>query len=622
MLKLQVALFTIALVVIGSSPLLAHDGPDPVARWRFNERTVGFDKLNAAVVKAILGPDGHISGQHRVVGEAENARLHIAGERAVIQCGEDFASSKAYLPEKNLTVSAWVSIEKPQEWGGVVGMIQDNGNNESGWLLGYNEKAFTFALRGENGTGRLTYLASKTKYEPGKIYHVAGVYDGEVMQLYVNGKLESTSQEQSGKIVYPSTSPFVIGAYQDSDEFYSHQGELGEISIYDSVAKPTWVEHEFSHHAGLAVLPASVKAAPLEFVIKPYLQFGTKTSMTVMWRTSKPCIGTVLYGETNQTPTAIKDSAPTTIHELRIEGLSPQTQYFYRTQSTAEGEATTLKSDLATFQTAVNEETPFAFAVISDTQGNPKVAGQLASHAWGQRPSFLLHAGDLVDTGPRDDHWTKHFFPSLDPLIRNVPFYPVLGNHEQNAQNYFDYVSLPDPEYFYEFQFGNMHFFMIDSNRKVEPGSEQYEWLEQALKKSKATWKIVCHHHPPYSSDKNDYGDLWKTNKGTRGDMRVRLLVPLYEQYNVDIVWNGHIHSYERTWPVLKDQAVEEGAPFYMITGGGGGPLETPGPIRPFFQNTVRYGHHYTMVRVNGKTLEIQVYDLENRLFDQLKITK
>ena len=43
---------------------------------------------------------------------------------------------------------------------------------------------------------------------------------------------------------------------------------------------------------------------------------------------------------------------------------------------------------------------------------------------------------------------------------------------------------------------------------------------------------------------------------------------------------------------------------------------------QPFFQNTVRRGHHYCMVRVNGKTLEIQAYDLDNRLFDLLKIEK
>ena len=48
------------------------------------------------------------------------------------------------------------------------------------------------------------------------------------------------------------------------------------------------------------------------------------------------------------------------------------------------------------------------------------------------------------------------------------------------------------------------------------------------------------------------------------GDLRARKLVPLYEKYGVDIVWNGHIHSYERTWPIREEKAVESDAPFYL----------------------------------------------------------
>ena len=59
-----------------------------------------------------------------------------------------------------------------------------------------------------------------------------------------------------------------------------------------------------------------------------------------------------------------------------------------------------------------------------------------------------------------------------------------------------------------------------------------------------------------------------------------------------------------------------------MITGGGGGSLETPGPYRPFFQNNVRRGHHYTMVHINGGTLELKTYSLDDKLFDHTTIKK
>ncbi len=612
--------YCILLMFGGTTSLLAHDGPDPLARWRCDANSISRDGV-VSTLKSRLGPDGTILGKHRFLKDEESSCLFLQGGKCGVQLAENFTKARKYLPRESLTISTWVSVDQPRKWGGLLGVIQDNGDSESGWLLGYNQSTFTFALRGENGSGKLTYLKGKTKYELGRLYHVTAIYDGETMQLFVNGKLDAESREQSGPIVYPSQAPWMLGAYRDENEFYGHRGRIYEMTLYDLAAKPAWVEHDFDHNAGRAKLPVVTITDPPAFVVEPYLQFGTTTSMTMMWRTNRTGRAIVHYGETAECRQKIDSMEEAEIHEVKVENLKPETQYFYRTETQFEG-APPLVSQVFTFQTAVKPETPFAFAVISDTQGNPTVSGKLATHAWGQRPSFLLHPGDLVSTGSDDSHWTEHFFPGMRPLINYVPFYPVLGNHEQNAQNYFEYVSLPSPEYYYDFTFGNTHFLMIDSNRVIAPGSEQYKWLDQTLSKSKATWKIVCHHHPPYSSDENDYGDLWKTNKSSRGDLRARQLVPLYEKHQVDFVWNGHIHSYERTWPIRKNKAVETDGPIYMITGGGGGGLETAGPVRPFFQNTVRYGHHYSIVRVNGRRLELQVYDLENRLFDQLVINK
>ncbi|MEW4455626.1 LamG-like jellyroll fold domain-containing protein [Bremerella sp. JC817] len=611
----------LGLLTLLATTAFAHEGPDPLARWRFDSDAISQQGDQTKILPR-RGPTGVLIGKFEMLGEKHDETLFLSGNQSAVIIAEDHNEASKYLPTEALTVSTVVSISQPEQWGGLIGAIEDNGSQESGWLVGYDEKTFTFALRGKEGTGRLTYLKGKTPYEAGKLYHVVAVYDGETMQLYINGKLEAESKEQSGSIQYPAKTPYMLGAYRDSDEFQSLKGRLREIVLYDLAAKKEWVDHDFEHNASLAALPAMESNDPLDFVIEPYLQFGTQNSMTVMWRTNRRALGTLYFGESAECPNRIDIPEGKEIHEITIEGLEPETQYFYRTESRLKPDAEPLVSTPATFQTAVNRDTPFAFAVISDTQGNPAVSGKLAQFAWGQRPSFLLHPGDLVEVGPRDSHWTQHFFPSMNPLIRHVPFFPVLGNHERNAQHFYDYVSLPKPEYFYQFRFGNAHFFMIDSNRNLDPDSEQYQWLEKHLSESDATWKFVCHHHPPYSSDENDYGNLWKTNKGTRGDQNARQLVPLYEKYHVDIVWNGHIHSYERTWPIRENRAVKEGAPIYMITGGGGGPLETPGPIRPFFMNTVRRGHHYSMVRINDTKLEFQAYDLENRLFDQMTISK
>ncbi|MEL7499476.1 MAG: metallophosphoesterase [Planctomycetota bacterium] len=600
---------------------MAHDGPDPVLRYVLNKQSIVDKKL-----KAELGPDAKITGSLRASQDGEYHSLHFDG-KSIVSIADNFrALNQALLPKKEITIVATVSIEKGTTYGGIVGVLQDNGGHEKGWILGYNQKRFYFGLSStgsDDGDGKMTYLESGSRFDKGKTYHVVAVYDGETMQLMVNGKLEAESNTQSGDILYAEKAPFVIGGYQDENEDFRHIGKIGHIAIYRQAAKVEWAQKDFQHYADLVTLPATgVAATKFDLVVKPYLQWVTQTSITVMWETSVGADGIVTYGETAECKQSVASQDSKHVHEIILNNLKPETQYFYKTIS-KDASGKTIESDVRTFQTANKTETPFAFAVISDTQGNPTVSGKLAGYAWDQRPNFLLHTGDLVSTGAADDQWTEQFFKSMDPLVSRVAFFPVLGNHEGNARNYYDYMSLPKPEYYYRMTYGNTDFFMIDTNKNVGPDSEQYQWLDKALSKSKATWKIVAHHHPAYSSDENDYGNLWKTNQSTRGDLRVRQLTKLYDQHNVDIVWCGHIHSYERTWHIRKDQVVKEGeGTMYLVTGGGGGGLETPGPFKPAFQNNVRYGHHYCMVAINGTTLEFKAFDLDNRLYDYLKLKK
>jgi acid phosphatase type 7 len=620
-LRIQFAasLSLLSLLVWSSAEVAAHEGPDPLCHWTFRQEQIDQQRL-----KARLGPDGIFSHPPEIVRDPWGQSARFSGPKTSCLVAEDWQQIKDSLPQKDITVLAWVAIEQPEEWGGLVGTIQDNGNAEGGWLLGYDRDVFTFAIASkgaDDGDGKLTTLRGRTKYQLGKFYQVVGVYDGQSMQLYVNGQLEAESTEQNGDLLLAESAALVLGAHGDRDELHSLRGKLREVAVYNIAAKPKWVSHNFANLQELANAEATPPEKTLDFIVQPFLQYGTPTGMSVVWQTSLPAAGEVRWGPTIDCENAIPAAANGEIYTGRIEGLEPNTQYFYHVVSKSEdGQA--IQSEPSTFQTAFGRGIPLAFAVISDTQKNPRVAGAIADLAWAQRPHFLLLPGDLVDKGKRDEDWREEFFPSLSPLISRVPMFPVLGNHEQNAKNYFDYMDLPDPEYYYTFSYGDADFFMIDSNRKVEPGSEQYLWLEEKLAASTALWKFVCHHHPPYSSDENDYGDLWKTNQSTRGDLRVRELVPLYEKYAVDIVWTGHIHSYERTWPLKEGQAVSSEGTIYMITGGGGGNLETPGPYRPFFQNHVHRSHHYVMVHLQGKTLELRAFNLENQLFDTVTIQK
>ena len=606
-----------ALVVLLALTLsaLAHTGPNPLINYSFQKQF-----LKEGTLTAQKGPDLPLAPTQFL---ATETGLAFNGT------GTTPAVSADTLPTDSFTVSAWCSVHEGTRYGGLIGSLEDNGGFEKGWSLGYDQTHFFITLstaKTDDGDGRAVVLRSSKPFKPDTFTHLAASYDGKVLSLFINGKKDATTDAVGGAIVYPENPKLFVAGYRDQDENYPLCGELVSATIYQDVASEEGIAHEFSHNAKLIdTTPKDLTAArPLESVVLPYLQFATTTGITVMWETTKPATGTLFYGETDECTSSVPTTSQGPIHELRIEGLQPGTQYFYRTRSEAPGQdgLQTLESEVRTFQTDAGPETPFTFAVISDTQGNPAVSGALAEMAWSQRPNFLLHPGDLVDTGGIKEQWVHHFFASMEPLISRVPFYPVLGNHEQNAANYYNYVSVPDPEYYYTFTYGNARFFMVDTNKKCDPDSEQYKWLAQQLAASKDHWKILCHHHPAYTTDEDDYGKLWKTNKGTRGDLNARHLAHLAHQHGVDIVWNGHIHSYERTWPINHDKPVEKDGSIHLITGGGGGHLETAGPFRAPFTHIVRRGHHYTMVWINGSTLVYKAYDLEGRLFDTFELIK
>ena len=96
-------------------------------------------------------------------------------------------------------------MSTPRQWGGILGVIQDNGDREKGWVLGYNESTFYFGLATEgadDGDGRMTYLKAKTlSYDLGRLYHLTATYDGNKTEIYVNGNLENSTREQSER--YP-----------------------------------------------------------------------------------------------------------------------------------------------------------------------------------------------------------------------------------------------------------------------------------------------------------------------------------------------------------------------------------------------------------------------------------
>lgn len=608
---------------------VAHPGgPEPLLAYDFNKEAIAENTL-----KPRFGPRLLLGGSplESPPGRAGLRFTALAKPHLAEAPPEELTRC---LPVREFTLAAWCSIDTARQFGAVFSSLEDNGGAERGIALGYDGSRPTVSLStkgADDGDGKMTILRGSKPWVPGQIHQIVGTYDGTTLSLYLDGELVASSREQSGDILWPASPRIAIGGYQDSDENFPHDGRLVSVRLYPTCATADWVKHDLEHGEELRRMPVDPPPPVVpEIVVQPYLQWVTQSEATIRWETNFPCIGQVSWGEESDPSTIASDTAPSTYHEVKITGLVPEMLYYYKTLSVADGgdvlaehRGKSLETPVSTFQTAGKQETPFGFVVLSDTQYQPKVANALAKAAWEYRPNFAVIAGDLVDAGNSKSQWTEQFFASMQPLIERVPFYPVLGNHDKDTRFYYEYMSLPSPEYFYTFSHGNTQFFMLDTNRDVRPDTEQFEWLDKQLSASKARWKICVHHQPPFSSD-DDYGNDWKTplREATLGDMKSKPLIDLYDKHAVDIVWCGHVHSYERTWMIRNGQPVEKDGTLYMVTGGGGGPLERSGPFRPGFQRYVKQGHHFCYVVVNGGTLEIQSFDIDGRLFDSTRIVK
>lgn len=366
-----------------------------------------------------------------------------------------------------------------------------------------------------------------------------------------------------------------------------------------------------------------------DFLVAPYLQFSTKTSMYVLWETREMATTLVNFGEARpNVKKAILDSKAEIsglrlMHEVKLDQLKPETNYFWEVISvTSKGD--TIRSEIYTFKTAVNDSSAYMFALIGDTQRNNKTPWaweKISDLIWEDRPNFVVLAGDVVDQGLDKNDWLENFFPKGRPLLSRIPVYPVLGNHEQDAPYYYQYVVAPPPEYYYTFTYGNAQFFMLDSNRDLYEGSEQYDWLEWELAKSKAMWKIAVHHHPPYTSDSDDHGNTYQSTS-TLGGIDTRNLVPLYEKYGLDFCLFGHTHLYERSWPIKDNKVNMKNGVVYINSGGAGGNLEEFAPTRSWFTADLRSVHHYCTFAIFEDNIIFKSTDHERKLIDAFQMKK
>ena len=350
---------------------------------------------------------------------------------------------------------------------------------------------------------------------------------------------------------------------------------------------------------------AGAEIASAEIIKGPYLQNVKTGGITIMWESGQPTLGIVVYGKTAEYGASAEETEARRIHEVHLSGLAIETTYHYKVLS---GRDASLDR---TFQTAVRPDSPFRFVFYGDNKNGPHMHRRNALQISAEKPNIVLQCGDLVNRGNIYSQWERLFFTPAKPLIDHVPIYPSLGNHEDNAEHYFQFFSLPRTESWYSFEYGNAHFAVLDSNEDhLSEGSPQVEWLIEDLKGSQATWKFVSFHHPPFTAGGNYY---------TSHRVRLKnLLHPIFEQHGVDIVFNGHDHNYERSRPIISREGKQPVT--YVVNGNGGTPLRYVGEREWTLISRRVFG--YTLVDMRGSRLELHAKTIDGEVIDTLVIDK
>jgi len=346
----------------------------------------------------------------------------------------------------------------------------------------------------------------------------------------------------------------------------------------------------------------------------PYLSWteDPTTTMTISWQTPEECDSIVEYRREGESSyTSIKDSDKSLYHSITLDGLSPNKEYEYRIKSDTRDDLWGLDEQVYKFRTAPSTFKSFKFVIYGDNRiGNFKETAHksiIRAILKEEDAAFTLNVGDLVHRPEKLVEWDR-FFWEIKELAAIKPYFSALGNHEYDegnnpdyGKNYFKFFHFPKPEWYYSFNYSNVHIIALNmSTSHLKISDEEIDWLENDLKKvdGKGFWKIIFFHVPPYSS-------------GGHGENEeiIDKMVPIFEKYNA-IVFCGHDHHYEH----MKVDDIH-----YIITGGGGAPLNIEIEQKSY-SIYMELTFCYTLVEIDGDEMEIITKRPDGSIVDQFTI--
>lgn len=446
-------------------------------------------------------------------------------------------------------------------------------------------------------------LAGLTPIASGVWTHAAVTYDGSMLRLFLNGRLDaelSVGQPPRADSIQHAALATAIDSTGAAAGFF--KGSLDEVRIWNYARSAAdlaaskdaeitsaagligrWGMNEGSglrigSSSGVGVtgslvngpvwtsrfVPPATPTAPT-LTRGPYLQTGTAGSVIIRWRTDLATDSSVHFGTSASSLTATATNATvTTEHIVKVSGLTAGTQYSYSIGSSS----TVLASGANfTFKTAppIGTAVPTRIWAIGDSgEGSPEAAivrdaylnynGTRGTDVW------LMLGDNAYETG-LDSEYQRGLFDMYAPLLPNTVLWPTIGNHDtaesqsppSDMPYYRIFSSLPaageagglasGTMRYYSFDYGAVHFICLDSmtsDRRV--GSPMLTWLKQDLAATRQQWLIAYWHHAPYCR-----GVIDSDTDPNCTDMRTNVL-PILEAGGVDLVLCGHSHDYERSF--------------------------------------------------------------------------
>jgi hypothetical protein len=371
------------------------------------------------------------------------------------------------------------------------------------------------------------------------------------------------------------------------------------------------------------------------------------TSIAVTWRTSRAVgQGFVQYREAIAGPnleqdatrldarhedltmprSEVQDNSPyiARFHTAIIKGLKPKTMYAYRV-----GDGVNF-SEWHQFTTASDAPEPFSFIYFGDAQNDVRSKwSRVIRQANSDMPkaNFMLHAGDLINRAERDLEWGE-WFEAGGWINASRPQVVTPGNHEYYRlvsetgertgeralapqwQPQFEYPrngvpGLEDTNYFFDYQ--GARIISLNSLDKVE---EQAAWLDKILTENPHKWTLLTFHYPMYSTAKG------RDNAALRA-----LWKPVFDKHKVDLVMQGHDHTYGRMNLATGLSGVDEASGTVYVVSVSGPKMYDLGEV-DFMRRTAAQTQLYQLVHVDQDKIRYESRTATGELYDAFELHK